>query len=467
MGWGLDVHWAALAREHGWRCGVLDAVAIAHSAAPAGEAYSRAAARRRGARVPRRAPLPDGRRSPAHARHPPTLVKVAVVAEFYPRQRDPVLGVWAHRQALAARPRAPRCTCSCCTASCRRARRWPRAQLTRRARSAACCASLGTSSATASSHLRPLRLAPAAARLRRRGAPGRRRRWRVALRRLRRAHRLRPDPRPQRRPRRRCRAPRAASTCRWSSRCTAATCSTPRPAPPPAAQAVARGLGAARLVLANSRGIAELARAHGAHEARVVHLGADPPSAGARAGRRARAGHRRPSRRAQAPRRRAARARRAARPPPHAALRDRRRRPRARRPRRARARLGIAERVRVLRAAPPRRGDRARAALHAVRDALHRGGLRRRLHRGDGRRPARDRLPRRARPGGDRRRRRRLRARAPGRHRAPHPAHRRAALRPRSGCARPAAARGATVAAHFTWERCGEQTLAAYEHALR
>ena len=29
-------------------------------------------------------------------------MKVAVVAEFYPRQSDPVLGVWAHRQALAA-----------------------------------------------------------------------------------------------------------------------------------------------------------------------------------------------------------------------------------------------------------------------------------------------------------------------------------------------------------------------------
>jgi teichuronic acid biosynthesis glycosyltransferase TuaC len=29
-------------------------------------------------------------------------VKVAVVAEFYPSRRDPVLGVWAHRQALAA-----------------------------------------------------------------------------------------------------------------------------------------------------------------------------------------------------------------------------------------------------------------------------------------------------------------------------------------------------------------------------
>lgn len=44
MGWGLDMYWAALARERRWRCGVLDAVAIRHSAAPAGEAYSRAAA---------------------------------------------------------------------------------------------------------------------------------------------------------------------------------------------------------------------------------------------------------------------------------------------------------------------------------------------------------------------------------------------------------------------------------------
>ena len=58
--------------------------------------------RRRGARAARRAAPPDGRRSPDHTPHPPTLVKVAVVAEFYPRQSDPVLGVWAHRQALAA-----------------------------------------------------------------------------------------------------------------------------------------------------------------------------------------------------------------------------------------------------------------------------------------------------------------------------------------------------------------------------
>jgi teichuronic acid biosynthesis glycosyltransferase TuaC len=30
-------------------------------------------------------------------------VRVAIVAEYYPRARDPVLGVWAHRQAVAAR----------------------------------------------------------------------------------------------------------------------------------------------------------------------------------------------------------------------------------------------------------------------------------------------------------------------------------------------------------------------------
>jgi hypothetical protein len=44
MGWGLDAHWAALAREHEWRCGVLDAVAIRHRAAPAAASYPRAAA---------------------------------------------------------------------------------------------------------------------------------------------------------------------------------------------------------------------------------------------------------------------------------------------------------------------------------------------------------------------------------------------------------------------------------------
>jgi teichuronic acid biosynthesis glycosyltransferase TuaC len=43
-------------------------------------------------------------------------------------------------------------------------------------------------------------------------------------------------------------------------------------------EAVARGLGAARVTLANSQGIAELARDHGAGETRVVHLGTDLPA---------------------------------------------------------------------------------------------------------------------------------------------------------------------------------------------
>ncbi len=41
MGWGLDMHWAALARERGWRCGVVDAVAVRHRQAAAATSYPR------------------------------------------------------------------------------------------------------------------------------------------------------------------------------------------------------------------------------------------------------------------------------------------------------------------------------------------------------------------------------------------------------------------------------------------
>ncbi len=44
MGWGLDVHWAAVAREHGWPIGVVDATPIGHTQAPAGSGYARDAA---------------------------------------------------------------------------------------------------------------------------------------------------------------------------------------------------------------------------------------------------------------------------------------------------------------------------------------------------------------------------------------------------------------------------------------
>ncbi|MDX6691950.1 MAG: hypothetical protein QOG15_3407 [Solirubrobacteraceae bacterium] len=43
MGWGLDVHWSALAREHGWPAGIVDATPILHST-PVGGGYERGAA---------------------------------------------------------------------------------------------------------------------------------------------------------------------------------------------------------------------------------------------------------------------------------------------------------------------------------------------------------------------------------------------------------------------------------------
>lgn len=44
MGWGLDLHWAAVGRERGWRMGVIDALPVLHAVRPVAAAYSRAAA---------------------------------------------------------------------------------------------------------------------------------------------------------------------------------------------------------------------------------------------------------------------------------------------------------------------------------------------------------------------------------------------------------------------------------------
>jgi hypothetical protein len=38
-GWGLDLHWAALAAERGWRLGIVDALPVRHEGAPVGSAY--------------------------------------------------------------------------------------------------------------------------------------------------------------------------------------------------------------------------------------------------------------------------------------------------------------------------------------------------------------------------------------------------------------------------------------------
>jgi hypothetical protein len=44
VGWGLDLHWSALAREHGWRIGIVDATPIRHGLRLVAAAYDRGAA---------------------------------------------------------------------------------------------------------------------------------------------------------------------------------------------------------------------------------------------------------------------------------------------------------------------------------------------------------------------------------------------------------------------------------------
>jgi Glycosyltransferase like family 2 len=50
FGWGLDLHWAALAAERGWRLGVVDATPVRHETATVGAAYASADARAEAAR---------------------------------------------------------------------------------------------------------------------------------------------------------------------------------------------------------------------------------------------------------------------------------------------------------------------------------------------------------------------------------------------------------------------------------
>jgi teichuronic acid biosynthesis glycosyltransferase TuaC len=204
--------------------------------------------------------------------------KVAVVAEFYPSRRDPVMGIWAHRQALAARdagadvrvlvlhrlvpPRSAFAAGAGGAASALGARiREPRTQ------------TLDGLAVTYVPFVSPQRdrsyarwgawAAPTLA---------------LELRRLSRsfpfelvhAHNAVPAGDAVRHAR--IDVPLVVSVHGGDVLYTARR-------DRPGAEAVARGLGAARLVLANSEGIADLAREHGAGETRVVHLGAELPAA--------------------------------------------------------------------------------------------------------------------------------------------------------------------------------------------
>jgi hypothetical protein len=44
MGWGLDLHWGGLARERGWRLGIVDAVPVRHEARMTASGYDRSEA---------------------------------------------------------------------------------------------------------------------------------------------------------------------------------------------------------------------------------------------------------------------------------------------------------------------------------------------------------------------------------------------------------------------------------------
>jgi teichuronic acid biosynthesis glycosyltransferase TuaC len=199
--------------------------------------------------------------------------KVVVVAEFYPSRRDPVLGVWAHRQALAARDAGaevrvlvlhrlvpPRASLSAGAAGAGRELAALVREPRRQGRDGLPIAYVPFVSPPRERHYAGWGAwaAPALA---------------LALTRLARtfpfelihAHNAVPAGDAVRRTRQR--APLIVSVHGGDVLYTSAR--------EGGAEAVARGLDAAALVLANSQGIAELAREQGAGRTRVVHLGAD------------------------------------------------------------------------------------------------------------------------------------------------------------------------------------------------
>jgi teichuronic acid biosynthesis glycosyltransferase TuaC len=212
------------------------------------------------------------------ARSPRPGPRVAVVAEFYPSERDPVLGVWAHRQALAARDAGaelevlvlhrlvpPRASLAAGPGGARGALAALVREPRRQTRDGLAVTYVPYVSPPRERHY-PAWGAWAAPSLA------------LALRRLARsfpfelvhAHNAVPAADAVRRAR--LHVPMVVSVHGGDVLYTAGRSQD-------GAEAVARGLGAAALVLANSHGIAELARAHGAGETRVLHLGTELPSA--------------------------------------------------------------------------------------------------------------------------------------------------------------------------------------------
>ena len=223
-------------------------------------------------------------------------MKVAVVAEFYPRRGDPVLGVWAHRQALAARDAGAEVRVLVLHRLIPPRASFFRGPPNRPGGPARALKGLVGEPRKQTRDGLEVTYVRYVSPPRSRSYPT----WGawaapvlgLALRRLRRsfefdlihAHNAVPAGDAVRRAMahhpRSVDVPLVVSVHGGDVLYTAPRSETGR-------EAVERGLGAAATVLANSRGVAELARAYGARDTRVVHLGADlPERGGAAIGRR-------------------------------------------------------------------------------------------------------------------------------------------------------------------------------------
>jgi glycosyltransferase involved in cell wall biosynthesis len=201
-------------------------------------------------------------------------VRVAVVAEFYPRAADPVLGIWAHRQAVAARDAGAevsvfvlhRLVPPAAAFSGRELRRLIEQPAVEERDGLRVCYLRYVAPRRGRAYARwGAWAAPALGLALRRAGP-----FEVIH-----AHNAVPAGDAVLRGRR-ARTPVVVSVHGGDVLWTSARV-------PGGEAAVRRTLAAARLVLANSRGIERLAVAHGARRTRVVTLGTDVPAPGARA----------------------------------------------------------------------------------------------------------------------------------------------------------------------------------------
>ena len=465
MGWGLDAHWA--------RGRPRARLADRHRRRDAGRPHLRARRRtptrrergaRRGARVPRRPAVRPRDEVATLASHRGEGLRRRRVLPARRRPGARRLGAPPGARRPRRRRRGPRR--SCCTGRCRRRRPAPRPPAGA-PRAALAAAPAQPSTASTVGYV-PLPVAPPRSRsygsLGRVGGAA----ARAALRRLRRefpfdlvhAHNAVPAGDAVRRA--------AVGRPAASSPSTAATSSYTAPRHGAGAAAVRATFGAARLVLANSAGIARRRPRTG--RARRAASSASAPTC--RSPRAAAASRRSSPSRTSSARKRHADVLRAvwaaARQPPGPALPDRRRRPGARAAASALAtELGVADRVEFAgQLAHAEALERARAA-HAVRDAEHRRGVRRRLRRGDGRR----RCPRSAASASRARRRSRragdgIVARPAGRRRGARRRDRASWPATRARCATSAPAARDTVArALHLGAPAARATVAAYEEA--